>query len=263
VDEYWRAGRLELITPEGECAEPALETLVFERDLVLLDGQALGYDPEPIYALLNKPKHVTCTARDPDGKSDLSPYLRAMPAGCFPVGRLDRETTGLLLCTTDGDLANAVLRPDHETTKTYWLWLDEVLSDDDARLATLVSGITHHGELLSARAVRLAARTEYATELELTLTQGKKRQVRHMCRALDLRLVHLHRKRIGPLTDAGLELGAWRLLERSEVEALWAAVGGRERLRARKVAALRRQARAACAADAPLLRLERWLELEP
>ncbi|MEP7051697.1 MAG: pseudouridine synthase [Pseudomonadota bacterium] len=262
VDEYARSHRLQIITPEGDSDAHALETLVFDEDCVLLDGTALEPGPKPTYALLNKPKHVTSTARDPDGKSDLSPYLRAMPAGCFPVGRLDRETTGLLLFTTDGDLATAVLRPEHETTKTYWLWLDEALADDDARLATLLSGVLHNGERLSAHGVRIAARHEYATELELTLTQGKKRQVRHMCRALNLHLVHLHRKRIGPLTDQGLALGEWRMLDDSEVAGLWAAVGGRDRLRARKLVALRRQARGARSAGAPLLRLERWLEGE-
>jgi 23S rRNA pseudouridine2605 synthase len=263
ADDYARAGRLRVITPEGKNGDCELESLVFAEDHVLLDGVAIGARAEPVYALLNKPKHVTSTARDPAGKSDLSRYLREMPGGCFAVGRLDRETTGLLLFTTDGELGNAVLRPDHETTKTYWLWLDEALTDEDARLTTLLGGVQHNGECLRAHSVRIAARTEYATELELELTQGKKRQVRHMCRALDLHLVHLHRKRIGPLTDQGLPLGTWRFLDHSEVEALWAAVGGRERLRARRVAALRRNAVEARVAGAPLLRLERWLAEEP
>ena len=260
VDERWLAGRLRVVTPEG--TEPRLlplETLVFENDQVLLDGNALGDAAAPAYALLNKPKYVTSTARDPDGKSDLSPYLRAMPTGCFPVGRLDRETTGLLLFTSDGNLANAVLRPDHQTTKTYWLWLDEVISDEDPRLAQFISGVSHNGELLSAKHSRIVARSEYATELELTLTQGKKRQIRHMCRALDLRLEHLHRKRIGPLIDTDLALGSWRPLTPSEVEALWQAVGGRHDLRRRKVAALVRQAQEAREAGAPERRLEQWL----
>ncbi|MEO7035328.1 MAG: pseudouridine synthase [Polyangiaceae bacterium] len=262
VDEYWHAGRLCVVTPEVDGGALALDALVFDEDQVLLDGVLIVGSPPPVYALLNKPKHVTSTAHDPDGKSCLSPYLQAMPAGCFPVGRLDRETTGLLLCTSDGELANAVLRPDHETTKTYWLWLDEAVADDDERLATLLSGVDHHGQRLSAKEAHIAARSEYATELTLTLTQGKKRQVRHMCRALNFHLVHLHRKRIGPLTDAGLALGAWRLLEPAEVDALWVAVGGRAKLRARKVAALRRNALEARAAAAPLFRLEQWLARE-
>jgi pseudouridine synthase len=263
VDEYWAAGRVRVITPEGDAARSlALEALVFNDDQLLFDGAPLASEPTLSYALLNKPKHVTSTTSDPDGKADLSPYLRAMPKGCFPVGRLDRETSGLLLFTNDGDLANAVLRPDHETSKTYWLWLDDVLESNDPRLAQLVQGVAHNGQLLAAKRARIVARSEYATELELELTQGKNRQIRHMCRALDLHLEHLHRYRIGPLSDAGLALGSSRLLEPDEVEALWAAVGGRAGLRQRKVAALFRLARAARAGGTPLLRLEAWLEGE-
>jgi 23S rRNA pseudouridine2605 synthase len=260
VDDYWQAGRLRVMTQESHEAQILpLEALIFEEDRLLLDGSPVDALPPRSYALLNKPKHVTSTAHDPDGKADLSPYLREMPRGCFPVGRLDRETSGLLLFTSDGDLANAVLRPDHQTTKTYWLWLDDVLEPDDPRLSRLVEGVPHNGQLLSARQARISFRSEYATELELTLTQGKKRQIRHMCRVLDLHLEHLHRSRIGPLSDAGLALGSWRLLSPDEVAALWLAVGGQADLRQRKVAALLRLASEARARGAPLSRLERWL----
>src|SRR6478752_10071270 len=253
VDQYWGAGRIQVVTPEHERPQPlALESLVFQDDELLFDGLLVQGLPPRSYALLNKPTQVTSTTYDPSGQANLSPYLRQMPAGCFPVGRLDRETSGLLLCTNDGDLANSVLRPDHETTKTYWLWLDDVVASDDPRLELFLSGVEHHGQRLSAKAVRILARTEYATELELTLTQGKKRQIRHMCRVLQLRLTHLHRSRIGPLSDAGLALGSWRLLTADEVEALWSATGGRARLRQRQVAALMRMARAARDAGEPL-----------
>jgi len=263
VDQYWGAGRIQVVTPEHERPQPlALESLVFQDDQLLFDGLLVQGLPPRSYALLNKPTQVTSTTYDPTGQANLSPYLRQMPAGCFPVGRLDRETSGLLLCTNDGDLANAVLRPDHETTKTYWLWLDEVLDSADPRLAQMQQGVEHNGQLLVAKEARIVARTDYATELELTLTQGKKRQIRHMCRALQLPLEHLHRSRIGPLSDAGLPLGSWRPLEAAEVEALWSATGGRARLRQRKVAALFRLAHAAREAGAPLSRLEAWLAEE-
>lgn len=264
VDHYFHAGRLRVITPQGDETQlVALESLVFAEDRVLFDGVLLGKGAPPAHAILNKPKHVTSTASDPDGKSDLSPYLRAMPAGCFAVGRLDRETTGLLLFTNDGDLASAVLRPDHETTKSYWLWLDEVLTENDPRLDRLREGVIHNGQRLVARSVRILCRSDYATELELTLTHGKKRQIRHMCRALDLRLVHLHRRCIGPVSDNGLALGSWRLLATQEVEELWQAIGGRRKLRERKVSALRAVAEQARQAGAPLGRLEHWLAGEP
>jgi 23S rRNA pseudouridine2605 synthase len=263
VDQYWRAGRLHVVSPEScERRLLPLEALVFDDDQLLLDGRAMERRGVPAYALLNKPKHVTSSARDPDGKSDLSPYLSEMPPGCFAVGRLDRETSGLLLFTSDGDLANAVLRPDHQTTKTYWLWLDEVVSDDDPRLAALVQGVSHNGRTLTAKCARISARNEYSTELALTLTQGRRRQIRHMCRALDLHLMHLHRSQIGPLTDADLALGTWRVLAQTEVDALWQGVGGRYQLRQRKVAALLRKAREARSVGTPNERLERWLERE-
>ncbi|HYP99864.1 MAG TPA: pseudouridine synthase [Polyangiaceae bacterium] len=264
VEAHWHAGRIRAITPESDSSRPlSLDALVFDEDRLFFDGRPIEGAPARSYALLNKPKHVTSTTHDPLGQTDLSAYLRQMPAGCFPVGRLDRETTGLLLCTNDGNLAHAVLRPDHETTKTYWLWLDDLLEPHDPRLERMVEGVEHHGQVLSAKHARIIARTEYSTELELILTQGKKRQIRHMCWALQLHLTHLHRSRIGPLSDAGLELGAWRLLTEEEVEALWAATGGRAQLRKRRVAALVRMARAARAEGAPMSRLEAFLAHEP
>ena len=256
----WETGRVRVITPESD--EPRsfpLETLVFEDDAVLLDGALLEAAPPLAYALLNKPKHVTSTTRDPRDKQNLAPYLHVMPRGCFPVGRLDRETTGILLCTNDGDLASAVLRPDHLTTKTYWLWLDDVVSDDDPRLTQFLGGVPHNGQHLAAKSARILARSQHSTELELVLTQGRKRQIRLMCRILGLHLQHLHRSRIGPLTDAGLALGTWRSLTSAEVEDLWHAAGGRAEVRRRQLAALAHQATDLRTAGTPHVRLEHWL----
>ena len=260
ASRLWETGRVRVITPESDQLRSfPLETLVFEDDTVLLDGAPLVAAPPLAYALLNKPKHVTSTTRDPRDKQNLAPYLSAMPRGCFPVGRLDRETTGLLLCTNDGDLASAVLRPDHLTTKTYWLWLDDLVADDDPRLTQFVSGVLHNGQHLGAKSARVLARSEDSTELELVLTQGRKRQIRLMCRILGLHLQHLHRSCIGPLTDAGLALGTWRSLSSAEVEALWQAAGGRAEVRRRKLAALAQQAEALRTEGTAHLRLEHWL----
>jgi 23S rRNA pseudouridine2605 synthase len=235
---------------------------VFEDDVVLFDGAPIGPTAVTVCAVLNKPKGVTCTARDPNGRADLSPHLRVLPPGCFSVGRLDRETTGLLLFTNDGDLANAVLRPDHRIDKLYWLLIDEALSAADPRLTQLVDGVSHNGEVLAARSVRVLATSDAGTELALTLTQGRNRQVRRMCAALGLRLVHLHRRRVGPLTDDDLALGGLRMLEPAEVEVLWQALGGRAELKQRRVDSLARQAKEARDTGTPDLRLERWLARE-
>ena len=262
VDEHWAAGLLRVDRPGWPAPRVLpLHALVFEDDAVLFDGAPIGPNAATVCAVLNKTKGVTCTARDPKGRSDLAPYLRAMPPGCFSVGRLDRDTTGLLLFTNDGDLANAVLRPDHRIDKLYWLWIDEALSADDPRLAQLVEGVSDQGELLVARSVSVLATSDAGTELALTLTQGRNRQVRRMCAALGLRLLHLHRRWVGPLTDAGLAPGGLRMLDPVEIEGLWQALGGRAELRQLRVASLARQAKEARDAGTPDLRLERWLAI--
>ncbi len=263
VDEHWAASRLRVYRPGWPAPRVIpLQALVFDDDVVLLDGAPIGPAAATVCAVLNKAKGVTCTARDPNGRADLSPYLRVMPPGCFSVGRLDRDTTGLLLFTNDGDLANAVLRPDHRIDKLYWLWIDEALSADDPRLTQLVDGVSHNGEVLAARSVSVLATSFAGTELALTLTQGRNRQVRRMCAELALPLVHLHRRRVGPLTDADLAPGALRMLDPAEVEVLWQALGGRGELRQRRVDSLARQAKEARDAGTPDLRLERWLASE-
>jgi 23S rRNA pseudouridine2605 synthase len=182
-----------------------------------------------------------------------------MPAGVFPIGRLDRATTGLLLFTSDGDLANAILHPDHHTDKVYWLWLDEVLSDSDPRLSRLCEGVDVGDERLSVASVIIQNKTSDFTELLVRLCEGKNRQIRRLCRALDFRLVALHRRSVGPIELGDLPIGAWRPLTAEEVESLWRATGGRERVRQRKIAALTEQALAAQSAGRPHTRLDEWL----
>jgi 23S rRNA pseudouridine2605 synthase len=241
-------------------AATRLTDIVFEADVVELDGAVIVPRREQTTLLFNKPLSVTSTTRDPKGKRDLSSWMRAMPNGVFPVGRLDRATSGLLLFTTDGDLADAVLRPVHHTDKVYWLWLDCDLEEGDPRLVQLVHGVQVGEQRLSAKATSIHSRSHGQTELLMTLDEGQNRQIRRMCRALDLRLRALHRRSIGPLSDAELGLGEFRALSGTEVEALWRSVGGRELVFRRKVAALVSHALEVRARGEPLPGLDAWLE---
>ncbi len=233
--------------------------LVFEDDVVTLDRVPLLPRQQHHHVMLNKPLGVTCSTADPQGKRDLSGYLCAMPEGSFPVGRLDRETTGLLLFTTEGDLANALLQPEHETEKLYWLWLDDCIADQDPRLQQLVDGVPLEDGLAQATAVEVLARTEATTELLLTLCTGKNRQIRRMCAALNLPLHQLHRRRVGSVTLGSLGPGQWRALDTEEVAALWRAAGGRERVLQRRISLLRTAALEAQGAGHPNVRLNEWL----
>lgn len=259
IVEAWERARITVISPApGPAMAQGLLTLVFEEDTVLLDGQRVTPKEGHFAAVLNKPKGTLSVVSDKQGKRDLSPWLQQMPPGTFPVGRLDRDTTGALLFTTDGDLSNAVLRPEHHTDKLYWLWLNEEFEPDDPRLAKLTcnTDLRYH----AAKRAHIIHRVPDYVELHLTLDQGKNRQIRRMCRALGLRLLHLHRKRIGPVSDAGLAVGEFRQLSEQEVEALWQSTGGREVTAQRKVKALQNRAVKLAQDGIRHHRLERWLE---
>lgn len=258
VRAAFRDGRIKLEASAGGGGPVDLNTLVFEADTVLLDEQPLRPRTRHFAAVLNKPQATISTARDPRGKGDLRRWLALMPPGTFPVGRLDRDTTGLLLFTTDGDLANAVLRPEHHTDKLYWLWLNEEFEESDARLSLLT--VTTDPRYDGAARAEVTHRTLHHVEIHLTLNQGKHRQIRRMCRALNLRLHHLHRKRIGPLNDTGLAVGEFRELSEAEVNALWDATGGRATLTQRKIRALGKLAASLRQQGAPHPALEQWLD---
>lgn len=254
------AGRVRMHSRGEQLSSPPADRLVFSDDEVLLDGIPVAPLDHHVTIAFHKPPAVTTTLSDPRGKRDLSTWHRKMPPGVFPVGRLDRDTTGLLLFTTDGDLASAVTRPDHDTDKTYWLWLNETLAPDDPRLRQLVQGVALSDGLAHARRVTLERAHSDFTELCLVLHEGRNRQIRRMCRALDLRLLHLHRRAVGPIEIADLAPGEFRPLSDEEIERLWAEVGGRAFLRQRKIAALERYARRIRQQGRPHARLERWLE---
>jgi 23S rRNA pseudouridine2605 synthase len=234
-----------------------LNHLVHEGDAVELDGIRLLERTAHCTAKLNKPAAVTSTAKDPLGQADLTPWLAHMPPGMFPVGRLDRETTGLLLFTTDGELADALLQPKGHVDKKYWLWLNDELTPHDARLLAMTQP---SADFDCAKHVELLRHTPDHSELELTLDQGKHHQIRRLCRALGLRLLHLHRHSIGPICLGDLALGESRPLGEAESSALWAAVGGHERIRAAQIAALIRHATQAREKGQPDARLDAWLE---
>ena len=207
ADELIKAGR---VTVNGRPG--ALNTFVGPDDTVLLDGEQLGRQALA-YVLLHKPAGVLTTARDPGGRPtvvELVPH----PARVVPVGRLDADTTGALLLTNDGGLAHRLAHPRYEVDKVY---VADVEGRPDAdTLSRLAAGIVlDDGVTAPAQVRRLGP-----SRVELTLHEGRKHQVKRMLAAVGHPVVRLHRNRYGPLTLEGLEPGAWRELESSEVELL-------------------------------------------
>ena len=189
-----------------------LATTVSEDDLVALDGRELA--PEPlVYVLLNKQAGVVTTARDPQGRPTVVGAV-GYQYRIVPVGRLDVDTTGALLLTNDGELANHLSHPRYGVEKVYEVDVDGV--PDAADLHRLREGVElEDGLTAPARARLLPTGT-----LELVLHEGRKRQVKRMCAAIGHPARRLHRRRYAGLDVDDLGLGAWRELSPEEVAAL-------------------------------------------
>lgn len=266
VREAVSQGRVRLSYGTGErLARLAdLDHFIFASDQVWLDGDEQTLRRTQRTWLLHKPAGVVCTMRDPNGVADLSEFCATLPRGAQPVGRLDRDTSGALLFTTDGDLANALLKPHHRIEKAYGLWVASTVALDDARLASMRRGVdTARGCLRVARVhvVRHHSSLEVrpdgvASELEVVLTEGKNRQLRRICYAVGFRLLQLHRHRIAHLELGELEPRCSRRVSPEDVERLWGAVGGRAYVRLRQRIALERSAHTHT-------RLRRWLAEHP
>ena len=212
ADELIKAGRVTVNGLPGQ-----LNTFVSSHDRVELDGQPLAKQ-RLAHVLLHKPAGVVTTAHDPQGRPTVV-GLVDHPARVVPVGRLDADTTGVLVLTNDGELAHRLAHPRYEIDKVYAADVEGEPSDE--ALAALERGIElDDGPTAPATARRLAP-----SRVELTIHEGRTHQVKRMLAAVGHPVTRLHRSRYGPLDVRDLEPGAWRELTADEVAALRRAVG--------------------------------------
>ncbi len=192
-------------------------------DSVRVDGSEVHLGTAPAYVMLNKPRGYVTTMNDPQGRPTVAELVPREPAGLFPVGRLDRDTTGLLLFTTDGELAYRLLHPRYHVEKTYRARVEGTPSRHAVvRLATGVE--LEDGGTAPARARVLDPGPP--AEVELVIREGRKRQVRRMLERVGHPVIELHRESFGPLALGDLAAGEWRDLTSEEVDALRHAAGG-------------------------------------
>jgi len=207
ADELIKAGR---VLVNGEPGQ--LNTFVHTADRVEVDGREVAKQPLA-HLLLHKPVGHVTTASDPQGRRTVVDIVPRDPR-VVPVGRLDVDTTGALLLTNDGQLAHTLAHPRYGVEKVYEATVEGEPTDET--LARLAAGIElDDGPTAPARVRRLAPNV-----VELTIHEGRNRQVRRMFQAVGHPVVRLHRSRYAGLTLEGLEPGAWRELEPSEVERL-------------------------------------------
>jgi 23S rRNA pseudouridine2605 synthase len=217
-EELIAAGRVavdgEVITL-GAKADPTSQ-------VVTLDGERIHTNPTLLYLLLNKPPGYVTTVTDPQGRPTVMDLVPASPR-VYPVGRLDRDTEGLLLLTNDGELANRLAHPSYEVEKTYVAQIRGPAKRKSVRM--LLDGVELEDGLARAKSVRELGGAGDRTLVEIVLAEGRKREVRRMLQAVGLPLERLARVRIGPLPLGEIAPGKFRPLNGREVRALYATVG--------------------------------------
>jgi 23S rRNA pseudouridine2605 synthase len=207
ADDLIKAGR---VTVNGELGQ--LNTFVESRDRVEVDGKPVAKQ-RLAYLLLNKPAATVTTASDPQGRPTVVQLVPGEPR-VVPVGRLDADTTGALLLTNDGDLAHRLAHPRYGVEKTYIVELSRAPSDEQ------IEQLAHGVELDDGPTAPAKLRRVTKNVVELTIHEGRNRQVKRMFEAIGHRVTRLHRSEYAGLDVDGLEPGRWRELTGDEVERL-------------------------------------------
>ena len=225
AEELMRAGRVavngETVIRPGSQIDP-------DADRVTVDGRPIRVRRR-LYVALHKPRGYLCTRMDPQGRRTAGQLLPKEWASLYPVGRLDRDTEGLLFLTNDGEFCLRLTHPRYGVRKTYLAEVEGPVSG--AVVAHLTRGVVEEGERLRAETARLLESNNTRSLLELTLREGKYREVRRLFAGLGIGVLGLRRIAIGPIKLGELPVGRWRVLTAAEVARLFreSEAGGRNR----------------------------------
>jgi len=207
ADRWIEEGRVQI---NGKNAKKG--NRVLPDDQVIVDGQIISKKPKLVYLAFHKPTGVTCTTdkNDPSNIIDFMNY----PKRIFPVGRLDKDSTGLILMTNDGNIVNDILRAENENEKEYLVRVHKAIDGDF--IQKMSNGIF----ILGKRTKKCKVERISKHDFKITLTQGLNRQIRRMCNALDYKVTWLTRVRIMNIKIDNLAPGKWRHLSKTEIREL-------------------------------------------
>lgn len=191
----------------GESADP-------DVDEILVDGKPLPSLGQSVYIMLHKPRGFVTTLSDEKGRKNAAQLVADCGVRVYPVGRLDMDSEGLLLFTNDGELANKLMHPSHEVTKTYHVTVTGYTSDGLQRLG---QPVTLDGYTIRTPGVKLLEEDGNRARLEVVIHEGRNRQVRRMCAMAGMEVVRLIRVAEGALKLGALSTGKWRYLDDREV----------------------------------------------
>jgi len=210
AEEMIRAGRIAVngrVAVLGDSADP-------ETDIILVEGKPLPDKQEYVYILLHKPRGYVTTLSDEKGRPNAAQLLSDCGVRVYPVGRLDMDSEGLLLFTNDGDFANALMHPKHEVKKTYDTWVTGYVPGAEVRLS---QPIELDGYTIRPPRVKLIRAEGKKAKFQITIHEGRNRQVRRMCEAAGMTVTRVERIQEGDLSLGDLPLGKWRYLTPDEV----------------------------------------------
>lgn len=220
--EWIRSGRVKI---NGRVVRDPATWVQSKRDFVHLDGKRLKR-ARRLYLLFYKPKGTITSHGDPDARDTVYDYLATGLPWVVPVGRLDKDSSGLLLLTNDTDFANLMTDPSGGIAKTYMIKINGIIGDE--AIASLSGGVEmKRGDWAHPVSVRRIEDRGKYSRLEIVLQEGKNREVRRMMEAVGFKVLKLVRTAIGPLTLQGLAIGKWRALTAAEVSDLRSSAGRR------------------------------------
>lgn len=199
-----------VIREQGVQVEP-------KKDEIKVDGITITQE-RPVYLLLNKPLGVICSLNDPQGRPTVAQLVSKIDTRVFPVGRLDYDSEGLLLMTNDGDFANLITHPRYGIKKRYRVKVKGRVSRE--ALQRMRKGVYLEDGMTSPAGVKVLKSSDESSLLEMELGEGKKREVRRMCAAVGLPVIHLQRTALSFLSLQGIAPGKFRYLTPGEVERL-------------------------------------------
>jgi 23S rRNA pseudouridine2605 synthase len=189
------------------------------EDVIEVDGKRLPKAGKKLYLMLNKPRGYVTTLSDEKGRKNAAELVSGCGVRVYPVGRLDRDSEGMLLLTNDGDFANAIMHPSTHVPKRYRVTVRG--KADDVALQSFRDGIVLDGRRTLPADISVVSEEPERTVLEVVLYEGRNRQIRRMCEALGYKVTKLQRIRIMNIELGGLKTGAYRKLTKQELDELY------------------------------------------
>ncbi len=213
-EEYIIEGKVQvnnkIITTLGTKINPDIDEILF-------DGKKVKNEKKLVYILLNKPIGYVTTVKDQFGRQTVLDLLKDVKEKVLPVGRLDMYTSGALILTNDGDFIYKVTHPKHQIKKTYTVTLKGIVKQNEINM--LKNGVEIEDYITKPAEVKILKmdKEKQITRLEITIHEGKNRQVRKMCEAINKNVLALHRSKIGNLGVKDLKIGNYRYLKKEEL----------------------------------------------